>query len=263
MLQLAAASALGLLPCPATRWSPATGASPATAAERTILRPVHAPASAAGSAEAELAWLREHADDLMASLDEAGALHFRGFCTSTTKPGFRRFCEALPLQPCTDPLASIGVRSLLAKEEGVYEAVNAQALAATYIGLRNDATWALTAPFAAFVCFEAAPSGGAFLVADGRRVLAELEPALVEQFCARNVSIRVVQFDASPLLARCTGAAAPLRAPLASAIAALVGAAPRLGRGRVTLTLTLTLTLALALALALALVLVLSRSASC
>ena len=108
------------------------------------------------SAEAELAWLREHADDLMASLDEAGALHFRGFCTSTTKPGFRRFCEALPLQPCTDPLASIGVRSLLAKEEGVYEAVNAQALAATYIGLHNDATWALTAPFAAFVCFEAA-----------------------------------------------------------------------------------------------------------
>ena len=36
----------------------------------------------------------------------------------------------------------------------------------------------------------------------------------------RNVSIRVVQFDASPLLGRCTGAAAPLRAPLAAAIAA-------------------------------------------
>ena len=128
---------------------------------------------------------------------------------------------------------------LLAKEEGVYEAVNAQALAATYIGLHNDATWALTAPFAAFVCFEPAPRGGAFLVADGRRVLAELDPALVDQFCARNVTIRVVQFDASPLLARCTGAAAPLRAPLASAIAALVGAVPSLVRVRVTLTLTL------------------------
>ena len=36
----------------------------------------------------------------------------------------------------------------------------------------------------------------------------------------RNVSIRVVQLDASPLLGRCTGAAAPLRAPLAAAIAA-------------------------------------------
>ena len=47
-----------------------------------------------------------------------GALHFRGFSASTTKPGFRRFCEALPLQPCTDPLASIGVRSLLSKDEG-------------------------------------------------------------------------------------------------------------------------------------------------
>eukprot|EP00964_Phaeocystis_antarctica_P074171 scaffold45562_cov63-Phaeocystis_antarctica.AAC.2 len=68
-----AALAQGLLPCPATRWSPATGASPATA-ERTILRPVHAPASAAGAPEAELAWLRENADDLMALLSEAGAL---------------------------------------------------------------------------------------------------------------------------------------------------------------------------------------------
>merc|ERR1740139_1783121 len=101
----------------------------------------------------------------MASLGEAGALHFRGFSATTTKGGFRRFCEALrPLRPCTDPLASIGVRSLLSKDSGVYEAVNAQALAATYIGLHNDATWALTAPFAAFVCFEPAPSGGAFLV---------------------------------------------------------------------------------------------------
>ena len=72
-MALAAALAQGLLPCPATRWSPATGASP-SAAERTILRPVHAPASAAGAAEAELAWLRENADDLMASLGEAGAL---------------------------------------------------------------------------------------------------------------------------------------------------------------------------------------------
>jgi hypothetical protein len=60
---------------------------------------------------------------------DAGALHFRGFSASRTKPGFRRFCEALPLQPCTDPLASIGVRSLLSKDEGVYEAVNAQVLA--------------------------------------------------------------------------------------------------------------------------------------
>ena len=72
-LVAALAWAQGLLPCPATRWSPATGASP-FAAERTFLRLVHAPATAAGAAEAELAWLRENADDLMASLGEAGAL---------------------------------------------------------------------------------------------------------------------------------------------------------------------------------------------
>jgi len=234
-MQYASLLAQGLLPCPATRWSPATGASfPPAANERTILRPVHAPASAAGSADAELAWLGENADCLMASLGEAGALHFRGFSATTTKGGFRRFCEALrPLRPCTDPLASIGVRSLLSKDSGVYEAVNAQALAATYIGLHNDATWALTAPFAAFVCFEPAPSGGAFLVADGRLVLADLEPEIVQKLSARNVSVRVAQLDASPLLGRCAGAAAPLRAPLAAALAGFVrgalGAAVPLG----------------------------------
>ena len=33
-------------------------------------------------------------------------------------------------------------------------------------------------------------SGGAFLVADGRRVLADLEPGLVEKLSARNISVR-------------------------------------------------------------------------
>lgn len=170
----------------------------------------------AGSEELELAWLREHADTLLAALDDAGALHFRGFTAPTTKPGFRRFCEALPFSPCADPLASIGVRSLLSQADGVYEAVNAQALAATTIGLHNDATWKLTAPFAAFVCFEPADSGGAFLVADGRRVLADLEPGLVEKLSARNISVRVAALDAAPLLRLCP---APLLAPLRAAFA--------------------------------------------
>ena len=92
--------AFALVPCPATRWSPATGASP-TGAARTILRPVHTPPFAAGDTEAELAWLHENGDYLLASLGEAGALHFRGFTAATTKRGFRRFCEASTC--CVEP----------------------------------------------------------------------------------------------------------------------------------------------------------------
>ena len=260
----------GLVPCPATLWSPAAGASPA-AADRAILRPVLVPPSAAGDVEAQLVWLHENADGLMTSLGEAGALHFRGFSAATTKSGFRRFCEALPLQPCATPLhtnapvahtsrlemhahmrartctypavpthwrasacARCSHRPTASTRRSTHRratphalarsrrrsqtlahartcshtlahalawrraatlctqavAVCTQALAATYLGLHNDATWALTAPFAAFVCFEPAPSGGAFLVADGRRALARpraLQPR-VSAGCQPHVS---------------------------------------------------------------------------
>ena len=67
------------------------------------------------------------------------------------------------------------MRKLLSSEEGVYEAVNAEALSKTFIGLHNDATFKLTAPYAAFTCFKRATSGGEFLLCDGRQVLRELD----------------------------------------------------------------------------------------
>lgn len=92
----------------------------------------------------------------MSSLEEYGAVSFRGFKSTRTPQGFRRFLEALPLRPCADPLSSVNVRRILSPADGVYEAVNAPELASTFIGLHNDATFRLTAPYAAFVCFEPA-----------------------------------------------------------------------------------------------------------
>lgn len=202
-----------LQPCPATQWR-VTAAHARPAASRKFLGTIRAPSPGTD----ELAWLRDHSESIMASLAEVGVLLFQDFEAPRTKAGFRSFCDTLPLEPCADPLASIGVRSLLSASDGVYEAVNAQALANTYIGLHNDATWQLTAPFAAFVCFQPAAEGGAFLVADGRRVLADLKPEVVSHLCERNISVRVAALDATPLL-RLAG---PLRKPLADFIAAVV-----------------------------------------
>ena len=228
MLALASASSpLTLLPCPTTHWGAATAADrPAVVrSPDDFPRPLHAPA-----VPDETAWLRDNAETVMASLQEAGALHLRGFCLPRTKAGFRSLCEALPLRPCADPLASIGVRSLLSTSDGIYEAVNAPALSGTFIGLHNDATWKLTAPVAAFVCFRRAETGGAFLVADGRRILSELEPSVVAKLCERKVSVRVAALNAAPLL-RLAGPS--LREPLsrfvAAAVSALLGAAVPLG----------------------------------
>ena len=133
---------LSLLPCPPTRWNaPSTLLDKPTPARRhPFLAEVRCPAALRGDEEEELAWLTQQAPALMTQLGEAGALHFVGFRLPTTKAGFRRWASALPLTPCKDPLTSIGVRKLLSSSDGVYEAVNAEALSKTFIGLHNDAT---------------------------------------------------------------------------------------------------------------------------
>ena len=156
----------------------------------------------------------------MKLLNDAGAIHFRGFSLPKTKSGFRDWCSTLPLQPCEDPLTSIGVRKLLSSEEGVYEAVNAEALSKTFIGLHNDATFKLTAPYAAFTCFKRAKSGGEFLLCDGRQVLRELSPTVMAELCERKISIRVAALNLGFALSRCDE---NVRTPLQQIIQAIVG----------------------------------------
>ena len=213
---------LALLPCPRTRWSAPASVGPTPTRRVPFVSTVRCPAEAAGSDTAEEAWLRAHAaQQLSPLLSEAGAVRLRGFGLPRTKAGFRRLCEALAFRPCDDALSSIGVRSLLSPADGIFEAVDAPALSSTFIGLHNDVTYRLGAPFAAFACFRAAARGGEFLLADGRAVLGALSPEVVDSLSRRKLRVRVAGWDgAGALLA----AAGPLREPLARGIASVAGA---------------------------------------
>ena len=183
--------------CPPTRWDvPYALAPPQLARSLSFAHRIDSPCE---SEDEEEEWVGAHGPALLDQLNQAGALQLRGFRLARSKPGFRRLCDALPLAPCADPLDAIGVRSPLSGGQGVYEAVNAQSLSNTYIGLHNDATHALTAPFAAFVCFQPAARGGEFLLADGRAVLAELVELRggesISALLARNITIRVAAIE--------------------------------------------------------------------
>ncbi|KAL1504955.1 hypothetical protein AB1Y20_008722 [Prymnesium parvum] len=148
--------------------------------------------------EDEAAWLEQSHATLRRALDLHGAIHFRGFSLSTTPEGFCRFCDCLKLDACDDPLSSVRVRPLLRDRDALYEAVNAPSLANTFIGLHNDATYRLTAPYAAFVCLRPAAKGGEFLLADGARVLRALDADVLRRLCRRGVRVRVARLAAPP-----------------------------------------------------------------
>lgn len=99
--------------------------------------------------------------------------------------------------------------------QGLYEATSAPSL--SLAGLHNDATFRLTAPYAAFVCLRPAPIGGEFLIADGARVLRSIDPDVLRRLCERQVRVRVAQLPA-PAWQR----AGPLQSSLEQSFAALV-----------------------------------------
>jgi hypothetical protein len=203
-----------LLPCPATHWN---AAGPiALPAPRTFLHTIEAPADL----EDEVSYIAAKADALLGLLRLHGVVHMRGFRLPGTHSGLRDLCAALPLRPCADPLASVGVRGLLSAADGVYQAVDSEALAGTFIGLHNDATYRLAAPYAAFACFRRAASGGEFVVADGRAILRALSPAALATLSERKLRVRVAALPA--------GALRPLPAPLRRAFRAAAQCAIRL-----------------------------------
>ena len=180
---------VALVPCPLTQWDVVDVlTAPRSSRSLSFLQPVHRPYDV-DTENGEIEWIRHNGQLLMETLHSCGALHFRGFASPKTTIGFRQFCEALPLIPCKDPLTSVGVRGALG--DGVYKAVDSESLSKTFIGLHNDATYRLAAPFAAFACFQAADRGGEFLLADGREVLGALSPRLLQQLHDRRLRVRV------------------------------------------------------------------------
>merc|ERR1719482_626624 len=92
-----------------------------------------------------------------------------------TKDGFQRFYELLGLSPCQDPLASVGARAVVSKKGAMYEAVNKPSRAKFFVGMHNESTYKRTNRL------------GEFVLLDGRKVLAEMNPDYLQTLYERGV----------------------------------------------------------------------------
>ncbi|CAE7205119.1 ddaC [Symbiodinium natans] len=125
----------------------------------------------------------------MAQLQEHGAIWFRNFESTKDAEGFRGFYEALQLNPCLDPIHTSGLRAMEPRKHAVYEAVNKPSLAGHFVGLHNESTFVKTATYGAFVCFEpASEGGGEFLVADGAKIVNDLDKDVLERIYNNKAS---------------------------------------------------------------------------
>lgn len=94
-----------------------------------------------------------------------------------------QFYETLGMHPCLDPLHSVSARPTIEGEGGasskkssaVYEAVNKESRKNFFIGMHNEFVGTRAPRAAAFVCFKAAETGGEFLIADGRKIFADID----------------------------------------------------------------------------------------
>jgi hypothetical protein len=103
------------------------------------------------------------------------------------KEGFVQFYEALGLNPCQDPLASVGARAVVDKKGAMYEAVNKPSRSKFFVGMHNESTFKRTNRLGAFVCFKQAETGGEFLLLDGQKMLRQMDPAVLERVYKKGV----------------------------------------------------------------------------
>lgn len=145
---------------------------------------------------AEEEWFASQREKIMKQLQDHGAIWFRGFDLMKDSSGFRTFYEALQLNPCLDPIHTSGLRAYIEKKDAVYETVNKPALAQHFVGLHNESTFVKTATFGAFVCFQPATGGGGeFLVADGAKVINDMDKGVLKRLYENKVRISVSNLD--------------------------------------------------------------------
>jgi len=121
---------------------------------------------------------------------------FRNFETMKDAEGFREFYESLQLNPCLDPIHTSGLREMVGKKDAVYEAVNKPSLAQHFVGLHNESTYVKTAMFGAFVCFKpASEGGGEFLIADGAKIINDMDKDVLKRLYESKVRISVSNLD--------------------------------------------------------------------
>lgn len=134
-------------------------------------------------------------EQLMQQLSDHGCIWFRDFDLMKSEAGFRAFFESLELDLCLDPIHTSGLRKMISPKDGIYEEVNKESLQQHYIGLHQESTHVKTSTYGAFVCFQNAPEGGEFLVADAARILRDIDPDVLRRFYEKKVRISVSNLD--------------------------------------------------------------------
>ena len=110
----------------------------------------------------------------LSQLEQGGAIWFRGFELMKAKEGFQKFYELLELNPCQDPLASVGARAVVDKKGAMYEAVNKPSRAKFFVDMHNDCNVRLRKPVWSYEAVHSlyrrapAPDAGLSLVVTAR-----------------------------------------------------------------------------------------------
>merc|ERR550532_990353 len=189
----------GMLPdCPSTIWK-ADDIDIANLPEVAETAPLIIDASEFGDVmtkDAELEYFKSRRKEIMEQLQKHGAIWLRNFEMTKDANGFRAMYEALQLNPCLDPIHTSGLRKMTDKKDAVYEAVNKPSLAQHFVGLHNESTYVKTAKFGAFVCFKpASEGGGEFLVADGAKIINDMDKDVLKRLYENKVRISVSNLD--------------------------------------------------------------------
>ena len=205
--------------CPLTRWD-ADGIDLSKLSQSTRTLPIELKYDAAtmGSEEAYIASRR---DELLEQLTAGGAIWFRGFEMMKEKEGFVRFYEALGLNPCQDPLASVGARAVVDKKGAMYEAVNKPSRSKFFVGMHNESTFKRTNRLGAFVCFKQAETGGEFLLLDGYKMLRDMNPDVLGRLYEKGVRFSNAELPFFDFLRKLPEPLQPLKEPLKAGIKAV------------------------------------------
>ena len=199
--------------CPETRWN-SEGIDLASLQSRERILPVEITPADIPEGMSELDYFASRREELLAQLTAGGALWLRGFDEMKTKEGFASFYEQLQLEPCQDPLASVGARAIVDKKGAMYEAVNKPSRAKFFVGMHAESTYKRTNRLGAFVCFKPADTGGEFLLLDGHKMLKDMDPAVLGRLYERGVRFSNAELPFFDFLRSLPEPLAPLKEPL-------------------------------------------------
>lgn len=131
---------------------------------------------------AALQFLAAQRADVQSALLNHGAIVLRNFKV-TDVASFEALYRSLGLCPCSGPAPVTQARSGVAPPQGMLNPVNAQKGARKHadVGLHVETTGRKGPSIGAFVCFQAAESGGEFHIADSSNILHEIDTSVLSR----------------------------------------------------------------------------------